>query len=327
MSFRALVLRQQDQGVSATLETLTDHDLPKGEVLVKVDYSSINYKDGLAVLHKGKVVHHYPMVPGIDFAGQVLESQDDRYHEGDAVIMTGWGVGEKHWGGFAEKARVFADWLVPLPQGLTTQKAMIIGTAGLTAMLCVNTLIEQGIGPDSGEILVTGASGGVGSVAVMLLSKLGFSVAALTGRQKENGDWLLALGAKQLIKREDFEQPAKPLERAQWAGVVDVVGGTVLSKALSQVQYGGVATLCGLAGSSALSTTVMPFILRGVSVIGIDSVNCPYEKRLSAWGRLAEALPEQFYQQVAQVITLDQVPAFAESLLQGQVKGRVLVKL
>lgn len=327
MSFKALVLRQHDQSVSAGVETLKINDLPEAEVLVEVAYSSLNYKDGLAVTNKGKIVHSYPMVPGIDFAGKVLASQDDRYRKGDEVIMTGWGVGENHWGGFAEKARVFADWLVPLPQGLSTQKAMIIGTAGLTAMLCINALLEHGVRPDSGDILVTGASGGVGSVAVTLLSQMGFSVTALTGRQQENQDWLMQLGAKQLIQREAFEEVAKPLERAQWAGIIDVVGGVVLSKALSQLQYGGVATLCGLAGGAELSTTVMPFILRGVSVIGIDSVRCPYHQRQSAWAGLADYLPEHFYQQVGRVITLEQIPTFAESILQGQIKGRVLVEL
>lgn len=325
--FNALVLRQDDGVLSANIESVDETQLPAGDVLIDVAYSSLNYKDGLAVTGTGKIIRDFPMIPGIDFVGTVLESQDNRYAVGDHVVLTGWGVGERHWGGFAEKARVKADWLVPLPEGLTPQQAMIIGTAGLTAMLCVNALIDNHVQPDSGEILVTGASGGVGSVAVMLLSQLGYSVTAVTGRVEKNGDWLKALGANHVIERGELNQAAKPLEKSQWAGVVDSVGGQMLAKALSQLNYGGVAAICGLAGSIDLPATVMPFILRGVSLIGIDSVMCPFEKRQQAWQRLAATLPETFYQQAGTEISLEQVPAAAQQIIDGNVTGRTLIKL
>lgn len=325
--FNALVLRQQDDVLSAAIETLEESQLPAGEVLVDVDYSSLNYKDGLAITGSGKIIRDFPMVPGIDFAGTVLDSQDKRYATGDAVILTGWGVGERHWGGIAEKARVKADWLVPMPKGFTAKQAMIVGTAGLTAMLCINALVDAGLTPQSGEILVTGASGGVGSVAVTLLSQMGFSVVAVTGRQAKNGDWLQSLGASRVIERDELSQSAKPLEKSQWAGVVDTVGGKILAKALAQLNYGGVAVICGLAGGMDLPTTVMPFILRGVTLVGIDSVMCPFEKRIAAWKAIMQHLPHTFYEQAGKEITLEQVPEAAQAIIQGQITGRTLIKL
>ncbi len=325
--FKALILDQVERATLASVAEIEDAQLPEGNVLVEVDYSSLNYKDGLAVTGKGKIIRQFPMVPGIDFAGRVAESSDARYKEGDSVVLTGWGVGENHWGGMAEKARVNADWLVALPDGLDPKKAMMIGTAGLTAMLCVDALIEAGITPEQGEILVTGASGGVGSVAVTLLAKLGYQVVAMSGRSEENRSLLTRLGASRIIDRSTFEEPARPLENQLWAGAVDTVGSHVLAKLLAQVQYGGAVSACGLAGGFDLPTTVMPFILRGVKLLGIDSVMCPTSKRQKAWARLSELLPESYYQQACKEIELNDVPAFAESITQGKVTGRIVIKL
>lgn len=325
--FNALVLRQVEGQTTAAVEALDESQLPNGEVLVRVAYSSINYKDGLAITGAGKIIREFPMVPGIDFAGTVLESEDSRFQTGDSVILTGWGVGENHWGGIAEKARVKADWLVPMPTGLTAEKAMVIGTAGLTAMLCIQSLIEHGVKPESGEVLVTGASGGVGSVAVTLLSQMGYQVVAVTGRREENEQWLSELGASRIIERSELQQAAKPLEKAVWAGVIDTVGGQLLAKALSQVKYGGTAAICGLAGGMDLPTTVMPFILRGVTLSGIDSVSCPTEKRMIAWQSLLEYLPEYFYEQACQAVVLSEVPAVAAAIIKGQVTGRTIINL
>ena len=325
--FKALVLTQEDRVTLANICQLPETDLPAGEVLVDVACSSLNYKDGLAVTGTGRIIRNFPMVPGIDFAGIVSESADPRYMAGDRVILTGWGVGENHWGGMAEKARVKADWLVPMPEACDASKAMMIGTAGLTAMLCVQALQNADIKPESGDILVTGASGGVGSVAVTLLSRLGYKVVASTGRSDENADLLRALGANEVIERSELEQDARPLEKQRWAGIVDTVGNKVLATALAQMQYGGAAAICGLAGGFALPTTVMPFILRGVSLLGVDSVSCPFEKRQAAWEQVLELLPESYYQQAGQTISLDQVPEFADKIVKGQVTGRVLVKL
>jgi acrylyl-CoA reductase (NADPH) len=325
--FDALVLTQRDGRINAQVTQINDAELPEGEVLVDVSYSSLNYKDGLAVTGTGKIVRQFPMVPGIDFAGVVRGSTDTRYQVGDQVIMTGWGVGENHWGGMAQKARVKADWLVHMPQGCDAAKAMIIGTAGLTAMLCVQALQQAGVTPLSGDVLVTGASGGVGSVAVALLANAGYRVVACSGRVEENAPLLKALGAVDVIARSELEQDAKPLEAQRWAGVVDTVGNKILAKALAQIQYGGAAAICGLAGGFALPTTVMPFILRGVKLLGIDSVSCPFEKRKAAWEAVIEALPTHFYQQACQQISLAEVPDFANKIVQGQTTGRVLVKL
>ncbi|MCG9722983.1 MDR family oxidoreductase [Shewanella sp. Isolate7] len=325
--FKALVLTQLDKQTQADVKLLPESDLPEGDVLVEVSYSSLNYKDGLAITGLGKIIREFPMVPGIDFAGVVSESADPRFQAGDEVILTGWGVGENHWGGMAQKARVKADWLVPMPKGCDAAKAMMIGTAGLTAMLCVQALQQAGVTPEGGDVLVTGASGGVGSVAVTLLAQLGYRVVASTGRVEVNGDWLTALGASEVIDRSELEQDSRPLEKQRWAGVVDTVGNKVLATALAQMKYDGSAAICGLAGGFALPTTVMPFILRGVNLLGIDSVACPIEKRVKAWEQVLELLPEQYYQQACQTIGLEQLGEYASNIVKGKVTGRVLVKV
>lgn len=325
--FNALVLTQQEKRTLAAVEQLDESQLPEGEVLVAVDYSSLNYKDGLAITGKGKIIRQFPMVPGIDLAGTVLESQDTRYKAGDHVVLTGWGVGENHWGGMAQKARLKADWLVPLTQNLSSKQAMMIGTAGFTAMLCVQALLDANIKPDQGEILVTGASGGVGSVAVTLLANLGYHVAAVTGRVAENGPLLEKLGAKRIIDRSEFEQPARPLEKQIWAGAIDTVGSKVLAKVLSQMDYNSTVAACGLAGGFDLPTTVMPFILRNVRLQGVDSVSCPTEKRIAVWESLAKLLPASYFEQACNEITLEQAPQYAKAITNGQITGRVVIKL
>ncbi|KEI71975.1 MDR family oxidoreductase [Endozoicomonas elysicola] len=324
--FKALVLNQQDTKTVASVEQLDDTSLPAGDVVVGVEYSSLNYKDGLAITGKGKIIRQFPMVPGIDYAGKVLSSRDDRYQTGDSVILTGWGVGENHWGGMAEKASVPADYLVSMPAGLDSRKAMIIGTAGLTAMLCVMALEDAGITPEKGEILVTGASGGVGSVAVTLLDQLGYQVVAASGRP-QNSDWLKSIGADRVIDRAELLEPARPLEKQLWAGCIDTVGSKILAKVLAQVDYEGAVAACGLAGGFDLPTTVMPFILRGVKLLGVDSVMCPFERRTQAWNRVTELLPESFYTEAATEVELKAVPELAEAITVGQVTGRTLIKL
>ncbi|EKO3660245.1 oxidoreductase [Vibrio metschnikovii] len=325
--FKALILNQQEKATTATIESLDDTQLPDGEVLVAVEYSSLNYKDGLAITGKGKIIRDFPMVPGIDLAGTVIESKDARYQSGDQVVLTGWGVGENHWGGMAQKARLQADWLVPLASGLDSKQAMMIGTAGFTAMLCVQALLDAGIKPEQGEILVTGASGGVGSVAVTLLANLGYKVAAVTGRVEQNGPLLEKLGASRIIDRVEFEEPARPLEKQLWAGAIDTVGSKVLAKVLAQMDYNSTVAACGLAGGFDLPTTVMPFILRNVRLQGVDSVSCPPEKRVAAWHSLSQYLPARYFAQACHEITLEQVPEFAQAITQGQVTGRVVIKL
>lgn len=325
--FKALVLNQEEKKTIAGIQQVEESQLPEGDVLIDVDYSSLNYKDGLAITGKGRIVRQFPMVPGIDLTGTVAESSDDRYQAGDKVVLTGWGVGEGHWGGMAEKARLKADWLVPLPAGLSGKQAMMVGTAGLTAMLCVQALVDAGVKPESGEVLVTGASGGVGSVAVTLLSQLGYQVAAVTGRAEANGELLKQLGASRIIERSEFEEPARPLEKQVWAGAVDTVGSKVLAKVLAQMDYDGAVAACGLAGGFDLPTTVMPFILRNVKLLGIDSVMCPFEKRQQAWQRLVELLPAGFFEQACREVELDAVPESAEAITNGQITGRVVIKL
>lgn len=325
--FNALVLTQENKKTIANIQAVEENQLPESDVVVAVEYSSLNYKDGLAITGAGKIIRQFPMIPGIDFSGKVLSSQDARYNVGDNVILTGWGVGETHWGGIAEKASVKGDWLVPVPADFEGRKAMIVGTAGLTAMLCVLALKEQGVMPSDGEIVVTGASGGVGSVAITLLSQMGYQVAAVTGRAAQNTTLLKALGATTIIPREALAQPPKPLEKSRFAGAIDTVGSQTLANVLAQMQYGGVVTACGLAGGMDLPTTVMPFILRGVKLLGIDSVQCPREKRLAAWEQIVKWLPESYYQQACQEISLSEVPEAAEKIIQGQITGRVLIKL
>ncbi|PJC85108.1 oxidoreductase [Vibrio sp. HA2012] len=325
--FKALVLNQEDKKTQPSIEQLDENQLPEGEVLVAVSYSSLNYKDGLAITGKGKIVRNFPMVPGIDFAGKVISSADERYQEGDEVVLTGWGVGENHWGGMAEKACLKADWLVPQPKELDAKKSMMIGTAGFTAMLCVQALLDGGVNPDDGEVLVTGASGGVGSVAVTLLAKLGYKVAAVTGRTEQNGPLLEKLGASRIIDRKEFEEPARPLEKQIWAGAVDTAGSKILAKLLTQMDYGSTVAACGLASGFDLPTTVMPFILRNVRLQGVDSVACPTEKRIAAWEKLAELLPASYFEQACTEISLEDTPKYAEDITNGQVTGRVVIKL
>lgn len=325
--FKALILDQQDKKTTAEIRQIEESMLPKEDVLIAVDYSSVNYKDGLAITGKGRIVRQFPMVPGIDLAGKVIESKDQRYKAGDSVVLTGWGVGESHWGGMAEKASLKADWLVPLPKGISSKQAMMVGTAGLTGMLCVQALVDAGVTPESGEILVTGASGGVGSVAVTLLAQLGYQVVAVTGRVEENGQLLKELGATRIIDRNELLEPAKPLEKQLWAGAVDTAGSKILAKVLAQMDYNGAIAACGLANGFDLPTTVMPFILRGVKLLGVDSVQCAYEKRIAAWQRLVDLLPESFYQQACKEVELEQAAECAEAITNGKITGRIVIKL
>lgn len=324
-TFKALLLTQDAAGKTvAEIRQLSNADLPEGDVLVAVDYSSLNYKDGLAVTGKGKIVRTWPMVPGIDLAGTVLESTAADYAAGDKVVLTGWSVGEKYWGGYSQRQRVQSKWLVPLPQGLDTQRAMAIGTAGFTAMLCVMTLEEAGVTPDKGTIVVTGASGGVGSVAVAILAKLGYTVAAVSGRP-ESEAYLRQLGASEIISREEMAQPPRPLEGQRWAGAVDTVGSTILARVLAETDYGGCVAACGLAGGADLPTTVMPFILRNVSLRGVDSVMCPVGRRKQAWQRLVTDLPETALGEIGHVAKLEELPQLAADIVAGKVRGRVIV--
>jgi len=322
-TFNALVLEQQDGMTQAAFKQLRTDDLPPGDVLVAVQYSSLNYKDGLAVTGRGKVVRSFPMVPGIDLAGVIEESSHPQFQPGDQVILTGWGVGERFWGGFAQRARVKGEWLLPLPAGLTLQRAMALGTAGLTAMLCVLALEEHGVTPDAGEVVVTGASGGVGSVAVAVLASLGYNVTASSGRGHE---YLQSLGARQVIDRSVLGTPSKkPLESERWAGAVDTVGGETLAGVLRTMAYGGSAAACGLAGGNGLPTTVLPFILRAVNLLGIDSVMCPNARRQMAWQRLVHDLPLATLDQMTTVTALSDVPQLSTDILEGRVRGRVVV--
>jgi acrylyl-CoA reductase (NADPH) len=324
-TFKALVLTEEDKKTRHEIKQLTVDDLPQGDVLVAVEYSSLNYKDGLAVTGKGKIVRQFPMVPGIDLAGTVLESAAPDYKPGDKVVLTGWSVGEKYWGGYTQKERVKSQWLVPLAAGLDTKKAMTIGTAGFTAMLCVMALEEAGITPGMEKpVIVTGASGGVGSVAVALLSKLGYTVAAVTGRP-EGADYLRSLGASQIVTREEMAAKPRPLEAQRWSGAVDTVGSTVLARVLAELDYAGTVAACGLAGGADLPTTVMPFILRGARLQGVDSVMCPLPRRRQAWDRLVQDLPENALQNISHVASLDEVPGLAEDIIAGKVQGRVVV--
>jgi acrylyl-CoA reductase (NADPH) len=293
--------------------------------VVNVEYSTVNYKDGLCIGPGGGLVREYPHVPGIDFAGTVESSDDARYNAGDSVVLTGWRVGEVHWGGYAQKARVNADWLVPLPSGLSSRQAMAVGTAGFTAMLAVMALEDHGLKPDQGPVLVTGAAGGVGSVATAILANLGYEVAAVTGRP-ETEDYLRGLGATLIVPREDINETVKrPLERETWAGCVDAVGGDMLARILGQMKYGGSVSAVGLAGGAGLPATVIPFLLRGVNLLGIDSVMQPYDNRLRAWERIAKDLPMDKLEAMIHPATLGDLPALGKDILKGQVKGRVVV--
>ncbi|WP_417832982.1 MDR family oxidoreductase [Thalassospira xiamenensis] len=320
-TFRGLVLRQQEKSVQADFQNLTLDDLPDGDVLVRVRWSTLNYKDGMILNGLGRLVRQYPHVPGVDFAGEVISSDDPRYAPGDQVILTGWRVGEAHWGGYAQYARVKADWLVPMPDGLDGAHAMAIGTAGFTSMLAVMALEEQGVSPDQdGEILVTGAAGGVGSVAVGLLSNLGYRVAASTGRA-DTHDYLRSLGAHSILDRSELSEASKPLLSERWLGAVDSVGSTTLAHVLSEMKYHGVVAACGLAGGPDLPATVLPFLLRGVRLIGIDSVMCPYEKRVTAWKRLTQELPMDQLDAVTTKVGLRDILPWGEKSSKGRFGG------
>jgi acrylyl-CoA reductase (NADPH) len=325
-TFRAIRVSKTDAGQAVELADLTEADLMEGEVTVDVEYSTVNYKDALALTAKAPIIRTFPLIPGIDFAGTVRDSSDDRFAAGDKVILNGWGVGESHHGGFSECARVRADWLVKVPNGLDTAHAMAIGTAGYTAMLCVMALEDQGVEPGDGDVLVTGASGGVGSVAVALLSKLGYAVTASTGRTGV-ADFLEGLGASGIISRDEFTGPVKMLAKTRWAGAVDAVGSTTLANVLSQMKYGGTVAACGLAQGMDLPTSVAPFILRAVRLIGVDSVMCPMPRRSEAWRRLARDLDLAKLDALTSHVKLEDVPQVAEDLLAGKVRGRAVVDI
>lgn len=327
--FKALLLEKNAEGQAvASLREMEDAALPAGEVTVAVEYSTVNYKDGLCLSPSGGgLVRNYPHVAGIDFAGRVEASDDARYAPGDKVVLTGWRVGEVHWGGYATRARVKADWLVPLPAGLTTRQAMAVGTAGLTSMLAVLALEDHGLTPAGGEVLVTGAAGGVGSVAVALLARLGYGVAAVTGRS-ETADYLRGLGAARIIPRADLAETVKrPLEAEVWAGCIDAVGGPMLARVLGQMKYGASVAAVGLAGGSGLPASVIPFLLRGVNLLGIDSVMKPFADRQRAWARIARDLPLDKLEAMVEPATLADLPALGAAILKGEVKGRVVVEV
>lgn len=323
---KALIVRKEgDEKPVAGVEDISEDMLPEAEVTVAVEYSTVNYKDGLCIGSGGGLVRKYPHIPGIDFAGTVEASSDDRYKPGDKVVLTGWRVGEAHWGGYAQKARVRADWLVPLPEGLTTRQAMAVGTAGFTAMLAVMALEDHGLTPGHGEVLVTGAAGGVGSVATAILAAKGHDVAGVTGGPEQE-DYLKSLGAKRIVAREELNQTTKrPLEAETWAGCVDAVGGAMLARVLGQMKYGASVAAVGLAGGADLPATVIPFLLRGVNLLGIDSVMQPYANRIRAWEEIAKTLPMDKLEAMITPATLEDLPGLGRDILKGQVKGRVVV--
>lgn len=324
-SFKAIWATEQDGKVGIELTDITEADLPEGDVTVAVRYSTVNYKDGLAVQgNKSKIMRSLPMAPGIDYAGVVEASDSSDFQPGDEVVLTGWGVGERHSGGYAQKTRAKASWLVKRPDGLSLQQTMAIGTAGFTAMLSVMALEEMGVGPDAGEIVVTGAGGGVGSVATAILAKLGYQVAASTGRESLH-EYLKDLGAASIVPREELSAEGRPLAGERWAGGIDTVGSQVLGNVLAATKYGGTVAACGLAGGFDLPTTVMPFILRGVKLYGIESVYCPQPRRGEAWARLAKDLPLDKLDAMTDVRPLAEVPAITGEILKGQVRGRTVI--
>jgi acrylyl-CoA reductase (NADPH) len=326
MTYQALQINKDDAGYSCTLQTLDDSALHEGDVTVQVDYSTINYKDGLAITGKSPVVRKFPLTPGIDLAGTVIDSQHPLFKAGEKVVLNGWGVGESHSGGLAQKARLKGDWLVKLPPAFSPRQAMAIGTAGYTAMLCVMALQKHGVTPDKGDILVTGAGGGVGSVAIALLAKLGYRVVASTGRPQE-GDYLRQLGASQIIDRAELSAPGKPLAKERWAGVVDTVGSHTLANACASTKYGGVVTACGLAQGMDFPSSVAPFILRGVTLVGIDSVMAPRAVREAAWARLAQDLDTAQLEHMTREVNLAQAVGLGAEILAGRVRGRVVVNV
>ena len=325
-SFKAIRIDKAEKGTTAALTQFDEAELMDGDVTVAVEWSTVNYKDGLAITGKSPVVRRFPMIAGVDFAGTVIESTHSGWKAGDKVISTGWGLGETHLGAYAEKARVKGDWLVRLPNGMTTREAMAVGTAGFTAMLSVLALEKHGLTPKDGPMIVTGAAGGVGSVAVALLSKLGFQVIASTGRPAE-AEYLRGLGASEIIDRNELSAPGKPLAKERWAGGIDSVGSTTLANLLAMTKYNGAIAACGLAGGMDLPSSVAPFILRGVCLLGIDSVMCPIELRRAAWSRLASDLDHGKLAEITQEIGLDEVIAAGAKILAGQVRGRIVVKI
>ena len=324
--FNAIVIEKDEAGYRASLKAVDEASLPEGEVTVRVEYSTVNYKDGLAITGKSPVVRKFPLNAGIDFAGTVETSADARFKPGDQVVLNGWGVGETHSGGLAQKARVKADWLVPLPAGLTTRQAMAIGTAGYTAMLCVLAIERHGIKPESGDILVTGANGGVGSVAIAVLTKLGYRVVASTGRPEE-AEYLRSLGAADVIRRDELSAPGRPLGKERWAGVVDSVGSHTLANACAATRYGGAVAACGLAQGLDFPASVMPFILRGITLYGIDSVMAPQAKRLAAWQRLAQDIDLAKLAAITTEIPLAAALQAGVDILAGHIRGRVVVNV
>jgi acrylyl-CoA reductase (NADPH) len=324
---KAIQINKDNDTYLATLRDVDESQLPEGNVLVHVEYSTLNYKDSLAITGASPVVRSFPMVPGIDLAGTVQDSSHPDYNAGDKVVLNGWGVGESHWGGLAQKARVNGDWLVPLPASFTSKQAMAIGTAGYTAMLCVLALEKQGVTPDKGEVLVTGAVGGVGSVATSILAKLGYTVVASTGRPVEQAEYLKSLGASEIIDRKELSEKGRPLGKERWAGAVDAVGSHTLANVCATTRYGGTVAACGLAQGFDLPATVMPFILRGVTLAGVDSVYCPKPRRLEAWKRLATELNVEHIELMMQEIPLSQTIKAAADQLAGKVRGRVVVNV
>lgn len=325
-TFKALVVDKVDGKIVHEIKQLTVDDLPREDVLIKVDYSTVNYKEGLGFAGRSKIFRQYPMVPGLDLSGTVVESESPDYKSGDQVILNGWSVGERYWGGYAQMARIKSDFLIPLPKGMNTKKAMAIGTVGYTAMLCVMTLEEAGIKPESGPVIVTGAAGGVGSNAVAILAKLGYEVTALTAPgQEAMHEFLKELGAKSFAGGKEWSEMPRPLENQKWMGAVDTVGTIVLSRVLSEMNYGGCVASCGLAGGPDLPTTVMPFILRGVSLRGVDSVWCPTPRRKAAWGRLVTDIPDSALAKINKVIKLEEVPQYTKDILDGKVQGHLVV--
>ena len=323
---QAILINKDDSGYRAQMSQIEEQQLPEGDVLIQVDYSTLNYKDSLAITGASPVVRNFPMVPGIDFAGTVEHSDHADFKAGDQVVLNGFGVGEGHWGGLAQKARVKGDWLVPLPSAFTPKQAMTIGTAGYTAMLCVMALEQQGVNPDQGEILVTGAVGGVGSVAVSLLAKLGYTVVASSGRPEEK-DYLLSLGATQVMDRNELSEKGRPLAKERWAGAIDVAGSHTLANICASMKYGGTVAACGLAQGYDLPATVMPFILRGITLAGIDSVYRPKADRIAAWNRLAQDLDLTHLDAIMTEITLGQALETAQEQMQGQTRGRFVVNV
>jgi acrylyl-CoA reductase (NADPH) len=322
--FKAIVINKDDKGYRAELDQLEESALPAGDVRVRVHYSTLNYKDGLAITGKGPVVRSFPMVPGIDFAGEVLESTSPEFKVGDAVLLNGWGVGEGHWGGLAQQARVKADWLIPLPKGFTAKQALAIGTAGYTAMLCVMALQKHGVKPADGEVLVTGAAGGVGSFAIALLSKLGFTVVASSGRPQE-AEYLRSLGAAEVIDRSSLSEPGKPLARERWAAVVDSLGSHTLVNACAATKSEGAVAACGLAQGMDFPGSVAPFILRGVTLYGINSVTVPKAKRIAAYEQLSALVDLKTLEAISHEISLGEAIEYADALMKGNVRGRVIV--